>query len=755
MSSKSSSSSRALTRVRAVASLVVAVGALAGCNGSHLNAIPGLPAQPAQGTVPVASALAQYRATSHRLQVVSGHLRPEMLRAPLVGNLPLRQKLHLAIGLPLRDRAASRALLDAVSNPQGNNYRRYLTPAEFQSRFSPTSNDYQSAIGFAQAAGFTVTRTYPGRVVIEVEASVATIQRALHLTMQTRRRPDGSLFYAPSNEPAVALATPILHIAGLDNEQVPVPTLASVFPARSGGARERMQPEFGSGPGGLFAGSDFRNAYATNATQTGAGQCVGLLEIDSSFFPSDIAAYQNEFSLPPLAPQPILLDGYNGQPVVGTGEQETALDIEVSQAMAPGLSNILVYEGSFADSIFAAMTSGQLCSQLSASWTFPVDPTAQQLVDQMALQGQSFYVSSGDGGGYAKDTRDDRDLSNTAVVGGTELTLNADFRWKSETAWPGSGGGVEKKEYKPPFQHGVKIVRGATPKSRLVPDVAMVAANVFLIADQGQLYSVTGTSISTPLWAGYTSLINQLAMSAGQPALGFPDPPLYAVATNSGLYTTNFHDITSGNNGPFSALPKYDLVTGWGSPQPGLIATLNPSPAANFTQLQIIVYTGSDDLRNDSDLQVAFQGVGNLTPFCLMRSNNGKPSGFCTGNVYGDVNGLQGWPGWSTQTLNYTNRFANWTWSGGGTMTLTLTNHNNGLETNDNWDVQALSVTLSNPLTSQSVTLFDSGDFNAPHNAGTCYWRFKPAGSPPTVKQAFNLLPGTTPSNGCPDDGFP
>ncbi len=734
------SSSRRAFAGGPAAGLVMAVGLVAGCSGNRLNSVPPLTAQPVQAT------------TTHGLQVVRGHIRPEMLSAPRVGSLLLRQKLHLAIGLPLRDPAGSRALLDAVSNSRSNGSRRYLTPAEFQSRFSPSASDYQSVIAFARGVGLSVTRTYPGRIVLDVEGSVATIQRAFHLTMQTRRRPDGSLFYAPSNEPALALQTPLLYVAGLDDEHVPTPTIASVLPVRSAGAR--MQPAFGSGPGGLFAGSDFRNAYATNAPQTGSGQCVGLLEFGSSFFPADIAAYQNEFKLPPLAPQPILLDGYNGQPVDGTGEQETALDIEVSQAMAPALSNILVYEGFLPDSVFAAMTSGQLCSQLSASWTFGVDPTTQQLVDQMALQGQSLFVSSGDGGGFTKDTRDDRDLSNTVVVGGTELNLNADFRWKSETAWPGSGGGTEKTQSKPPFQHRVKIVRGTTPKSRMVPDVAMVAANVFLIADQGQQFSVTGTSISTPLWAGYTSLINQLALSIGEPPLGFPDPPLYTVATNSGLYATNFHDITSGNNGPFSALPKYDQVTGWGSPQPGLIATLNPSPAANFTQLQIVVYTGSDDLRNDSDLQVAFKGVANLTPICLMRSNNGKPSGYCTGNLYGDVNGVQGWPSWSTQTLNYTNRFANWTWGGGGTMTLTLTNHNNGLETNDNWDVQALRVTLSNPVTSQSVTLFDSGDFNAPHDAGTCYWRFKPAGSPPTIKQTFNLLPGTTPSNGCPDDGF-
>lgn len=754
---------KTLSFLAAAVGVALAQSIIAGCsNGGSAGFSPPLsvaasgqraavPAAPdtAQDELPARSGSLQYPHAGHALQVVRGHVSPEILRAPLVGNVPLQQKLRLAIGLPLRDRTEFRALLDAISNPRSGGQRRYLSPAEFQSRFSPSENDYQSVIAFVRASGLSVTRTYQGRVVIDVEGSVAAIQRAFHITIQMRRRPNGSLFYAPSNDPVLALQTPILHIAGLDNERVPKPTIASALRIPAARAHERMRP---MGPGGTFAGSDFRNAYATNAPQNGTGQCVGLLEFDSSFFPSDISAYQSEFGLPALIPQPILVDGYDGVPKVGPGELETALDIEVAQAMAPSLSSIFVYEGSSPDSIFAAMTSGQICSQLSASWNFSVDATSQQLVDQMALQGQSFFVSSGDAGGFTKDTNDDRDLSNTAVVGGTELTLNADARWQSETAWSSSGGGVETSQYEPPFQHGLQLARGKTPHKRMVPDVAMVADNVFVIADDGMTYKVAGTSISSPLWASYTSLVNQLAVSTGAPLLGFPDPPLYAIARSGGLYATNFHDITSGNNGAFNALPGYDLVTGWGSPQPGLIATLNPSPALNFTQLQVVVYTGSDDLRPDSDLEVAFKGVANLAPFCLMRSNNGKPSGICTGNVYGDVNGLQGWPSWSTQTLTYTNRFANWTWAGKGTMTLTQSSHNNGLETNDNWDVQAMSVTLSNPMTSTSVTLFDSGDFNSPHIGGTCYWRFKPTGSPPTVKQTFKLLPGTTPSNGCPDD---
>lgn len=741
-----------LQRAFAVARLAflaaVAAAAAAGCSGKGVAPLPAL--TQAGASTPGRPAFGPYRRSIGTLQTIPGHLSPETLHAPLVGRLPSRQRLRLAIGLPLRNRAEAKALLESFAATGVRAKRRYLSASEFASKFSPSEADYRGVLAFAQASGFRITQTYANRVVIDVDASVADIEKALHVTLENRRRPDGSVFFAPDKEPSVDTATPILHVAGLDNQYVPKPTIASLRPIARG---IRVKPNAGSGPGGTFAGSDFRNAYATLAPQNGSGQCIGLFELDSSFFPSDISSYQSEFGLPQLAPQPILLDGYNGQPQIGSGEEETALDIEVAQAMAPGISNIFVYEGTLPDDIFAAMTApDQRCSQLSASWNFGVDATSQELVDEMALQGQSFFVSSGDGGGFTKDTHDDRDLPNTTVVGGTNLTLNADFRWSSETAWSGSGGGAEKSAYKPPFQHGLKIVRGGTPRGRLVPDVAMVASNTFLIADEGQHLSASGTSISAPLWAAYTSLINQEALSVGQPVLGFADPSLYAIARNSALYASNFHDIVSGSNGPFNALPAYDLVTGWGSPQPGLIGALNPSPSMNFTQLQIVVFTGSDDLRADSDLQASFSGVGHLSPFCLMRSNNGKPSGICTGNVYGDVNGLQGWPSWSTQTLTYTNRFANWTWGGSGTMTLTLTSHNHDLETNDNWDVQAMSVTLSNPSTSSSVTLFDEGDFNSPHVAGSCYWRFQPTGSPPTVKQTFKLLPGNTPSDGCPND---
>ena len=549
------------------------------------------------------------------LQVVRGHLLPEMASAPVVGVLPASTTLHLAIGLPLRNRAESHALADAVSNPRSPHYRHFLTPAQYQAKFSPSLHDYKAVLTFARNAHFIVRHTFASRVVVGVDATVAAVEQAFHMTMQVRRRPDGSVFYAPSNEPALALQTPILHIQGLDNLVVPHPAIASSTRLQvAQGMRRHFTPDSTHGPGGTLAGPDFRDAYAPGATQTGVTQCLGLLEFDSSFFPGDISAYQAEFGLPALTPQKVLLDGFNGVPVVSSGEEETALDIEVGQAMAPNLFAIAVFEGSSPDDILSAMASPPngvpFCNQLSASWNFGVDATSLQLVEQMTVQGQSFLVSSGDAGGYTSDPGDDRDLSDTTVVGGTRLQLNNDFNWLSEVAWPGSGGGIMTNEYVPPFQQGMQVDGvggGGSIKNRLVPDVAMVAANTYIIANNGVPTSVAGTSISTPLWAGYTSLINQDSLSIGQPPMGFLNPALYAIARGAG-YLNNFHDITSGNNGVFAAQPGYDLVTGWGSPKVKLIATLNPPPITHYTQLQFVVYTGSDNLRADSDLQVGFTG---------------------------------------------------------------------------------------------------------------------------------------------------
>jgi kumamolisin len=79
-----------------------------------------------------------------------------------------------------------------------------------------------------------------------------------------------------------------------------------------------------------------------------------------------------------------------------------------------------------------------------------------------------------------------------------------------------------------------------------------------------------GTSVATPIWAGLMGLVNQARFTAKLPSVGFLDPRIYPL-----LGSKNFRDIVSGNNGGYSALKGYDLVTGIGTPLTAtLLATL-------------------------------------------------------------------------------------------------------------------------------------------------------------------------------------
>ena len=95
-------------------------------------------------------------------------------------------------------------------------------------------------------------------------------------------------------------------------------------------------------------------------------------------------------------------------------------------------------------------------------------------------------------------------------------------------------------------------------------------------------FQVGGTSASCPMWGAIVALSDQQRVSAKKSTLSGADVPLYLIAgsfdaTRTSLYGYFFNDVTSGSNGSFSATPKYDEVTGLGTPitqnlVPGLAA---------------------------------------------------------------------------------------------------------------------------------------------------------------------------------------
>jgi len=514
-------------------------------------------------------------------QVVRGHLPSAVAALQPLNRLPASQRLALAIGLPLRNQAELTAFLRDLYDPASPNYRSYLTPQQFTERFGPSQQDYQSLIDFAKASGFTI-KTHPNRVILNVDAAVADIEKAFHLTMRVYQHPvEARTFYAPDTEPALDLSASVLHISGLDNFTLPHPkNLKRQPPPRP----DDITPKNGAGPGGTYMGSDFRAAYVPGTSLTGAGQVLGLLEFDG-FFPGDIATYESIAGLPSVPLQVVLLDGFNGAP--GPGNVEVALDIEVAIAMAPGLSQIILYEGSLPETVFNQMANDNLASQVSCSWGWGGGPSRllDQIFQQMAAQGQSVFDASGDVDAFPPGAVDDPTRSDApsddpyiTQVGGTTLTTSGPGgAWVSETVWQrgggvGSSGGISSYYPIPFWQQGVNMsTNGGSTSFRNLPDVALTAENILVIADNGVVEPSGGTSCASPLWAAYIALANQQAVDNGQTPVGFINPAIYFFA-ESPLYNSYFHDIVTGNNtnaivtNAFLAVPGFDLCTGWGTP---------------------------------------------------------------------------------------------------------------------------------------------------------------------------------------------
>lgn len=502
--------------------------------------------------------------------------------APLVGHLPSEQRLSLAISLPLRNEAELDSLLDDLYDPQSPNFHHYLSVQEFTSRFGPVESDYAAVLNFARANGLAVIDTPANRMVLDVEGPAANIEKALNITLGLYQHPtDSRTFYAPDREPSLDLGVSLLHISGLDNFTLPQSKLVR---SQTGSQTPSAKPT-GSGPGGQFVGSDMRAAYYGSGPLNGTGQSVGLFEF-AGYEVSDVQHYFKNLKQPLNVPiKGVSLNGVSlNCPPQTCDDAEQVLDIEMAISMAPALSQVVVYVGSKDASIFNQMAVDNTSKQVSCSWGWSDnESTLDPIFKQMKAQGQSVFVATGDNGSSTPgDVVWPSDDPYITAVGGTDIaTTGPGGAWMSETGWNGSAGSPSKNKVPiPPYQKQKGVITSLNHGSKTLrnyPDVAAEAnTNQYSCYDGGCSGGNGGTSYAAPQWAGYIAMANQQSIAGGGTTLGFLNTALYKIGLGSS-YDTDFHDITSGSNGGFTAVTGFDLVTGWGSPNgANLIDALAP-----------------------------------------------------------------------------------------------------------------------------------------------------------------------------------
>jgi hypothetical protein len=578
-------------------------------------------------------------------QLLRGHVPAVVPNLAPVGRLSASRHLNLAITLPLRNQDGLSVLLQQLYDPSSSMYRHYFSPEQFAEMFGPSAEDYQAVVQFAKANGLTVTATYPSRLTVDVNGSVADIEKALHVTLRTYHHPkERRDFFAPDAEPSLDLSVPVLHISGLDTYSLAHPASLHARPLDLG---TPVGADMGSATNGAYIGSDFRNAYFPGVSLDGTGQIVGLLEFDA-YFPADIDAYVTQAGQSSVTLENVYIDGFNGVP--GSANGEVALDIEVVIAMAPGISKIRVYQapvGSPFVDLVTRMASDTQVKQFSSSWAVGnSDRASDQVFQQMAAQGQSFFNASGDSDAFTGDVPFPSDSAYVTSVGGTTLTTSTNGAYTSEKVWnpgqgEGSGGGTSTFYPIPTWQQDVDMtVNGGSTTLRNIPDVALTADNIFIIADNGTPQIVGGTSAAAPLWAAVIALANEQATAGCGASVGFLNPTIYGIGKGSS-YTNDMNDIIKGNNfspgspSKFSAVVGYDLCTGWGTPKPALLGTL-AGPVSGALPLNIQPLSGSALISTDlQPVSVTISGVTNATVFATV-SGSASPLNFTNtaGSVY-------------------------------------------------------------------------------------------------------------------------
>jgi subtilase family serine protease len=309
--------------------------------------------------------------------------------------------------------AALRQFLQDAHRPGTPSYHKWVTSKEFGERFGPEDAEIAAVSGWLQKHGFSIARVTKGKTAIEFSGNAGQLREAFHTEIHTYSI-DGQEHHANNLDPQIpaALAAVVAGITPL-NDFLPRSYLKSLGQASYDLSTHKLVPNwtFPSGTDLLELGpGDFALQYDLNplytAGVTGMGVTIGIIGA-SNVDPTAVATYRSFFGLPPVRLN-VVIDG--SDPGQNYAVSESYLDVELAGAVAPGAAiNLYTSEGTslqYGLNLAAQRAVDEnVATVLSTSYG-----TCEQdlgsagnqfwagLWEQAAAQGQTSFVSAGDGG---------------------------------------------------------------------------------------------------------------------------------------------------------------------------------------------------------------------------------------------------------------------------------------------------------------------------------------------------------------------
>jgi hypothetical protein len=319
----------------------------------------------------------------------------------------------------------------------------------------------------------------------------------------------------------------------------------------------------------------FTSSSGATVQGNGAGETIALIEAyHDPTLRSDLAAFDQTYNLPAIAPTVVDLAGAKTNP--GWALEES-LDVEWAHAIAPAATIVVVEARSQTrQALLAAVDTARYMPQVdvvSMSWGFNEVSyeSSFHFTTPPGHTGITFVAASGDNG-LAGGTTWPAVVPGVLSVGGTSLVVDNSGSYEYETAWYDSGGGFSRFEKEPSYQRVIQATgKKNTPDVAFDgdPDTGVEVYQTSLYNGQGSWTIVGGTSLGTPAWAAVIAIVDQGRAVQGKGSLDGASqalPMLYSLPANA------FNAISGS---PRSEVSGANLSTGLGSPNgPVLIADL-------------------------------------------------------------------------------------------------------------------------------------------------------------------------------------
>src|SRR6266567_2248997 len=480
------------------------------------------------------------------------NLPPVALNAPVVGSVPDSTILHVSITFKVNQQTLDQLNTRKVQKGQSTNLEGLAN------KLGISDQDYQKIKTFfgIENATLKLNKLHTN---LTVDARAGTFAR-LFQTHFVVHKLDGRTFFTPAADAPPKLptfiASQVLAVTGLDNY--------SVAPQRSGSVA---------------------HLNTVSVKKSSAGNCTPA---KGSLTPSNVVNLKK-------APAP---------------GAESTLDVEMIAGLAPAanindydtdLNSIqtfndywTLYNDILQQIINDNAQNTASGSIVSLTWGAPEGSLTKQTVaaiDQSLsiltkAEHMSVFVASGDCGAfdlgdYVKSSYGQLAVDYPAsdpfsvAVGGTALTVQNNKL--NEVAWSdgsnhnacksqwGSGGGLSQIFQRPSWQTGQVVQNKHANGARQLPDVSAVATYVAIYL-QGKWLVGLGTTVSAPIWAAGTALVNEGTMQQTKLFLYGPLLIYDTAQVGAGSNTHPFFDVTQGNNLYYAATPGWDYATGFGSP---------------------------------------------------------------------------------------------------------------------------------------------------------------------------------------------